>query len=159
MSGLVLYAKLTPNSAEAREHGTYPRLLHYDLQKGMAPQSIDAIAVINGRSVDVRVTLEVFPVVGVTNWQQTEGITDSQLLEQSKTVLASALRLDRTVALRGRTEVKYSDIDLARLIKHWRDRGYWPAELIFKVTAEPIPGETSVSNNVMELRLPVKAPN
>ena len=113
VSGLVLYAKLAPNSVEAKEHGTYPRLSRYDRHGGLAPDKIDVVGVVNGRDVEVRVVLEIFPIVGLTNWQETEGITDSQLLESSKTMFPSALRLEKTVRLRGRTDVKYADIDLS----------------------------------------------
>jgi hypothetical protein len=156
VSVLVLYAKIPPDSVEAKEHGKYPRLDRYDQHGGLAPDKIDVVGVVNGRDVDVQVILEVFPVVGLTNWRETEGITDSQLLESSKTKLSSALRLEKTVRLRGRTEVKYADVDLARLIKSWRDRGYWPAELVFKLTVDPVAGETSLQNNVMEYRLVVR---
>jgi hypothetical protein len=159
ISGLVLYARLAPDSAEAKEHGKYPRLKRYDQHSGLAPDKIDAVGVVNGREVEVLVVLEVFPVVGVTNWQQTEGITDTQLLESSKTLLFSALRLEKTVRLRGRTEVKYPDINLGRLIKSWRDKGFWPAEFVFRITVEPVAGETALADNVMEFRLPVQPPD
>ena len=117
VSGLVLYAKLAPNSVEAKEHGTYPRLSRYDRHGGLAPDKIDVVGVVNGKDVEVRIVLEIFPIVGLTNWQETEGITDTQLLESSKTMFPSALRLEKTVRLRGRTDVKYADIDLSRLIR------------------------------------------
>ena len=100
-----------------------------------------------------------FPVVGVTNWRQTDGITDRQLLQSSKTVLASSVRLEQVIRLSGRTNVKYSDIDLHDLIARWRDHGYWPTEMIFKLTVEPIIGETAVSNNIMEVRLAINPPD
>ena len=103
--------------------------------------------------------LEVFPVVGVTNWRQTDGITDRQLLQSSKTVLASSVRLEQVIRLSGRTNVKYSDIDLHDLVARWRDHGYWPTEMIFKLTVEPIIGETAVSNNIMEVRLAINPPD
>lgn len=159
VSGLVLYAKLDPNSAEAKEHGKYPRLNRYDKHGGLAPDKIDVVGVVNGRDVEVRIILEIFPVVGLTNWQETEGITDSQLLESSKTMFPSALRLEKTARLRGRTDVKYADLDLSRLISSWKDRGYWPAELVFRLTVEPVAGETSLANNVMEYRLAVRPPD
>ncbi len=156
VSGLVLYAKLAPNSVEAKEHGIYPRLSRYDRHGGLAPDKIDVVGVVNGRDVEVRVVLEIFPIVGLTNWQETEGITDSQLLESSKTMFPSALRLEKTVRLRGRTDVKYADVDLSRLINSWRDRGYWPAEFLFRLSVDPVAGETSLANNVMEYRLVVR---
>lgn len=159
VSGLVLYAKLAPNSVEAKEHGTYPRLSRYDRHGGLAPDKIDVVGVVNGRDVEARVVLEIFPIVGLTNWQETEGITDSQLLEGSKTMFPSALRLEKTVRLRGRTDVKYADVDLSRLITTWRDRGYWPVEFLFKLSVEPLAGETSLANNVMEYRLVVRPPD
>jgi hypothetical protein len=159
VSGLVLYAKLAANSPEAIEHGSYPELKSYDIHKGLAPERIDVVGVVNGQGVEVLVTLEVFPVVGVTNWRQTDGITDHQLLQNSKTVLASSLHLTQKVRLSGRTTVKYSDIDLHGLITRWRDRGYWPAEMIFKLTVEPIMGETALSNNIIEVKLPIYPPD
>ncbi|MGH9366537.1 MAG: hypothetical protein ACRD3M_02545 [Thermoanaerobaculia bacterium] len=159
VSGLVLYAKLAPDSVEAKQHGKYPRLNRYDTHGGLAPDKIDVVGVVNGRDVEVLVVLEIFPVVGLTNWQETEGITDSQLLESSKTMFPSVLRLDKTVRLRGRTDVKYADVDLSRLINSWRDRGYWPAEFLFKLSVEPVAGETSLANNVMEYRLAVRPPD
>lgn len=159
VSGLVLYAKLDPNSVEAKEHGKYPRLNRYDRHGGLAPDKIDVVGVVNGKDVEVRIVLEIIPVVGLTNWQETEGITDTQLLESSKTMFPSALRLEKTVRLRGRTDVKYADVDLARLINSWKDRGYWPAEFLFKLSVEPLTGETSLANNVMEYRLVVRPPD
>ena len=96
--------------------------------------------------------------MGLTNWQETEGITDSQLLESSKTMFPASLRLEKTVRLKGRTDVKYADVDLARLIGSWKDRGYWPAELLLRLSVDPVAGETSLANNVMEYRLVVRPP-
>jgi hypothetical protein len=159
VSGLVLYTKLAPNSAEAKEHGKYPQLKRWDRHDGLAPDKIDVVGVVNGRDVEVRVVLEILPVVGLTNWQETEGITDSQLLESSKTMFPSALRLEKTLRLKGRTDVKYADVELSRLINSWKDRGYWPAELVFRLTVEPVAGETSLANNVLEYRLVVRPPD
>ena len=64
VSGLVLYAKLAPDSAEAKEHGKYPRLVRWDKHGGLAPDKIDVVGVVNGRDVEVRVVLEVFPSWG-----------------------------------------------------------------------------------------------
>jgi hypothetical protein len=159
VSGLVLYTKLAPDSVEGKEHGKYPQLRKYDRHGGLAPDKIDVVGVVNGREVEVRIVLEVIPVVGLTNWQETEGITDTQLLESSKTMFPSALRLEKTVRLKGRTDVKYSDVDLSRLINSWKDKGYWPAELLFRLSVEPVAGETSLANNVMEYRLVVRPPD
>jgi len=159
VSGLVLYAKIAPDSVEAKEHGKYPRLARWDRHGGLAPEKVDAVGLVNGPELEVTVLLEVLPVVGLTNWQATEGITDSQLLESSKTMLPSMLRLERTIRLKGRTEVKFSDVDLGRLIRYWRDKGYWPAEFVFRLSVEPASGETALVNNVMEFRLAVRPPD
>jgi len=159
VSGLVLYARLAPDSVEAKEHGKYPRLARWDRHGGLAPEKVDVVGLVNGPELEVAVVLEVLPVVGLTNWQATEGITDSQLLESSKTLLPSVLRLERTIRIKGRTEVKYSDVDLGRLIRSWRDKGYWPAEFVFRLSVEPVTGETALVNNVMEFRLAVQPPD
>ncbi len=160
ISGLVLYTKLPPNSPEAKEHGLYPQITSYDRHAGLAPDKIDVVVVVNGEPPgEVTIVLEVFPVVGVTNWDHTEGITEPQLLESSKTKMPSFLRLEKTLRFRGRTEVTFSDIDLSKLIKHYTQRGFWPAEAIFIATAEPIRGETALSNNVMEFKLRMNPPD
>jgi hypothetical protein len=157
LSSLILYTKLPEGSSEAKEHGKYPQIKSYDLHGGLAPDKVDVVVVVNGKPAgEVTIVLEVFPTVGLTNWNQTEGITELQLLESSKTRLSGFLRLERTLRFEGRTDIKFSDIDLSKVIKHFVQRGFWPAELIFKVTAEPIPGETALSNNVMEFTLQMK---
>ena len=100
--------------------------------------------------------LEVFPVVGVTNWAATEGITDTQLLEASKTRLASFFRIEQRVMFKGRSEVTFGDVDLSSIIDHYTILGFWPVEVLFRASVQPIRGESSLSNNVMESRLPLK---
>jgi hypothetical protein len=154
LSGLILYTKLPEGSSEAKEYGMYPQIKSYDLHGGLAPDKVDVVVVVNGKpSEEVSIVLEVFPVVGLTNWNQTEGITDLQLLESSKTTLSGVLRLEKTQRFEGRTDIKFVDIDLSKIIKHFTQRCFWPAELIFKATAEPVLGETALSNNVMEFKL------
>ena len=110
------------------------------------------MVVANGNPTgEVTIVLEVFPVVGLTNWSQTEGITELQLLESSKTRLSGILRLENTLRFEGRTDVKFESIDLSKIINHFKQRNLWPAELIFKATAEPVIGETALSNNIMEV--------
>jgi hypothetical protein len=160
LSGLVLYTRLAANSPEAKKHGTNPQITSYDLHGGLAPDKIDAIVVVNGNPPDpVTIVLEVFPVVGLTNWVETEGITDTQLLADSKTRLASVLKLEKPLSVRGRTQVEFKDIDLLAIVNHYKKLGFWPAELVFRATAAPVAGETSLSNNVMELVFPVKPPD
>jgi hypothetical protein len=157
LSGLLLYAKLPEGSAEAKEYGKYPQVKSYDLHGGLAPEKVDVVVIVNGKpSEEVFIVLEVFPIVGLTNWEETEGITEYQLLERSKTGLSGVLRLEKKLIFKGRTEVKFLDIDLKKIINHFVQRGYWPAELIFRATAEPIAGETSLANNIIEFRFPMK---
>ena len=152
LSGLIVYTKLSEGSSEAEEHGTYPQITKYDPHSGLAPAKIDAVVVANGNPTgEVTIVLEVFPVVGLTNWSQTEGITELQLLESSKTRLSGILRLENTLRFEGRTDVKFESIDLSKIINHFKQRNLWPAELIFKATAEPVIGETALSNNIMEV--------
>lgn len=160
VSAVVLYTKLQSGTSEAKEYGTYPEVKRFDHHGGLAPKVIDVVAVVNGKtSEQVVVVLEVFPVVGVTNWSETEGITDTQLLEASKTRLSAALRLEQTVKLGKRTDVKFADIGLAEIVERYKKKGFWPAELIFRVTAEPVAGETALSNNVMEFKLQMVPPD
>ena len=152
LSGLIVYTKLSEGSSEAKEHGTYPQITKYDPHSGLAPAKIDVVVVANGNPTgEVTIVLEVFPVVGLTNWSQTEGITELQLLESSKTRLSGILRLENTLRFEGRTDVKFESIDLSKIINHFKQRNLWPAELIFKATAEPVIGETALSNNIMEV--------
>jgi len=151
LSGLILYEKLPEGSPEAKEYGSYPQVQSYDLHGGLSPDKVDVVVVVNGKSSEeVTIVLEVFPIVGLTNWSQTEGITEAQLLEKSKTMLSGILRLEKRLRIEGRTDIKFSSIDLSKIIKHFVQRNFWPAELVFKATAEPVLGETALSNNVME---------
>jgi hypothetical protein len=154
VSSLILYTKVPEGSPEAKEYGRYPQITNYDPHGGLAPEKVDVVVVVNGITAEeVTIVLELFPVVGLTNWNQTEGITEPQLLESSKTMLSGVLRLEKRLRLKGRTDVKFSDIGLSKITKPFVRRNFWPTELVFKATAEPISGETALSNNVMEFRL------
>ena len=160
LSGLVVYTKLAPGTKAAKEYGTYPMIDRYDAHSGLAPHDVDVSAVVNGRDGEnVTVVLEIRPVVGVTNWDKTEGITDTQLLENSKTELPCEIQKEAAVVIKGRTSVKFPDIPIGEIIRKYDKLRYWPAELIFRVAALPIRGETSLSNNVMELRFKVLVPD
>lgn len=157
ISGIVLYTKLPDGSPEAKEYGTYPKIKSYDPHAGLAPEKVDVVVIVNGKnSEEVTTVLEIFPVAGITNWEQTEGITELQLLDNSKVTLSGELRLEKKVLISGRTEIKFSNIDISKIIKSLVQRDFWPAELIFKAVTEPIKGETSLLNNIMEFRLQMK---
>jgi hypothetical protein len=160
VSSLVLYARLSEQSVEAKEHGKYPQLKSYNLHSGLAPDNIDVIAVVNGNAPEgATVVLEVIPVVGLTNWQATEGITETQMLDNSKTAMPVFLRLEQKVRFDKRTDVKFANVSLRDVIRHYRERGFWPAEVLFRTTIEPVAGETSLANNVMQYRLSVSPPD
>lgn len=160
LSSLVAYADLAEGSPEAEQHGTRPQVEVWDLHAGLAPRQLDVVAVVNGeRAEPVNIVLEVVPVVGVTNWAATEGITEPQLLQVSKTPLAVLVRREQQQALDGRIEVTFEGLDLGAIIDHYRALDLWPAELVLRVVAEPLAGETALDNNVMELRLPLHPPD
>jgi hypothetical protein len=157
ISGLIIYTNLPEGSSEAKEYGSYPQITKYDPHGGLAPEKVDVVVVANGNPTEgVTIVLEVFPVVGLTNWSQTEGITELQLLESSKTKLSAILRLEKALRLEGRTDVKFEAIDLLKIINHFKRLNLWPAALIFKATAEPVIGETAISNNIMEVTFAMK---
>jgi hypothetical protein len=160
VSSLVVYAKLAEQSVEAKQHGKYPQLKAYNLHSGLAPDNVDVVAVVNGSAMEgVTVVLEVIPIVGVTNWQATEGITETQMLEDSKTRMPVFQRLEQKVRFDKRTDVKFVNVSLRDVIRQYRQKGFWPADVLFRTTIEPAAGETALRNNVMEYRLPVSPPD
>jgi len=160
ISSLAAYTDLPEGSPEAEEHGARPQVTAWDRHAGLAPERLDVVVVVNGRRPEpVTLVLEVVPVVGLTNWAATDGITEPQLLEASKTALAAVVRREQQQALNGRTEVTFAGLDLAAIIERYRALDLWPAELVLRVVAAPLAGETSLANNVMELRLPLRPPD
>jgi hypothetical protein len=156
LSELVVYALPTPG-LEGDAPGGGPTLLEaWDPHGGLSPSTVDVVVVVNGGLDDpVRVVLELVPVVGLTNWANTEGITDLALLDASKTSLPASVRLEQEQAVQGRTEVRFPGIDLSSIIDGYVALDLWPAELIVRATALPRAGETSLRNNVLERRLPL----
>jgi hypothetical protein len=156
LSELVVYA-LPPPGLEGEAPGGGSTILEaWDPHGGLSPSTVDVVVVVNGGLDDpVRVVLELVPVVGLTNWANTEGITDLALLDASKTSLPASVRLEQEQAVQGRTEVRFSGIDLSSIIDAYVALDLWPAELIVRATALPRADETSLRNNVLERRLPL----
>jgi hypothetical protein len=101
--------------------------------------------------------LEVYPVVGATDWERTEGNTNMKLLEETKTRLAASVRFERTVS--GDTQITFPNINIQKIIDTYSSRHLWVRELVFRVCLQPVTDERELGNNVKELKLVLDPPD
>ena len=168
ISGVTLHTMVRPTTPTTTEEDgevtvtkvdPYPEVVLYDPNSGLAPENVDVLVSVNGDSpYQSLLYLEVIPVVGATNWARTNGSTEQQLLQKSKTRMPAFFRRSRKLIVGGRSEITFSRINIAEIIDAYAKNGFWPAQIVFRATVYPVAGEVALSNNVMEFILTMTTP-
>ena len=135
--------------------GKHKTLERYNLHLDSAPDFVNVkINFKIGKEDNQRLTLEVFPIVGVTRWGETEGITDLKYLEKTKQSLNSFYTFNKIVG-HDQTECIFDGINIGAIISYYSSKQLWPIQIIFKATLSPSAKEQDIKNNVKEIVLPV----
>ncbi|MEZ5582222.1 MAG: hypothetical protein R3F37_05035 [Candidatus Competibacteraceae bacterium] len=128
------------------------------LHATLAPKQLDVVVQTKGHGVTTLV-VDIVPVVGMTDWDNTEGITDMALLEKTKTAFPSVLRYTQTVTLTGDSHFTVADVPVGTIIGQFTAVKLWPRNLIFRVGLLPIVGESALNNNVAQHELLMDPPD
>jgi hypothetical protein len=140
------------------EWGAYPIIERYNLHTALAPRTVDVVVIASGEGKTTLV-LDILAVVGVTNWAETEGITDLKLLEESKTTLSSFYRFEQPVVVHGRSTFTINDVSLKTLVETFSRLQFWPRQVIFRAGLLPIEGEKRLANNINQFDLILDPPD
>ncbi|MEE4379255.1 MAG: hypothetical protein V2J55_17330 [Candidatus Competibacteraceae bacterium] len=158
IESIALHAKLAEDSPDFKELGGYPQLKRYSLHATLAPKQLDVVVHTKGTGVTTLV-VDIAPVVGMTDWDNTEGITDMALLEKTKTTFPSVLRYTQAVTLKGDSRFTVTDVPIETIVKQFTAVKLWPRNLVFRVGLLPIAGESMLSNNVAQYELVMDPPD
>lgn len=153
-----LHFKVERSHPDYARLGGYPLLEKYNLHLSTAPDNVDVVVTMEGQGATTLI-LDVLPEVGVTNWADREGITDLKMLEETKTVLPSFCRIERSVKLAGKTSITIKAISLKKVINTFSSNLFWPRTLKFRVGILPVKGETTLTDNVSTLDLVLDPPD
>lgn len=156
VESLQLHTRLGLDHPDRAKLGAYPVVERYNVHSGLAPHEVDLLVSVHAPSA-TSLDLEVYPVVGATDWERTEGITNMKLLEETKTRLSASLRLQKTVT--GDIQVTFPNIDIQNIIDTYSSRHLWVRELVFRVCLQPIGNEQVLRNNVKGLKLVLDPPD
>jgi hypothetical protein len=158
VESIALHAKLTADNPDFEELGAYPRLERYSLHATLAPEQLDVVVQTKGQG---RTTLivDIVPIVGMTDWDKTEGITDMDLLEKTKTAFPTVLRYTQAVALEGDSHFTIADVPIGKIVEQFTAVKLWPRTLIFRVGLLPIAGESELKNNVAQYEFIMDPPD
>ncbi|MDH5729141.1 MAG: hypothetical protein OEZ58_09140 [Gammaproteobacteria bacterium] len=146
ITALQLKAEVLSFAENKRLAKQYTMLQTYDVQMGRNPEKANLHVSVAGNAKSF-IVVDIIPVVGLTGWATTEGITNTQLLSSSKTPLASVLRLEQSVELSSGSSEAIFKIDLASIIEQFTQKYLWPVELHFNASLFPSSDESSLADN------------
>ncbi len=158
VEGIALHTHLNKQHPDFEQLGLYPVVKRYNLHEGMAPSEIDVVVELDGQG-ETTVVLSIEPTVGVTRWQETEGITDLKVLEASKTAFPPVLRLEQEVQLAASERLVFPKVPIKQIVDFYARSHFWPRQLVFRVGVVPVKGETNLKDNVKQVSLTMDPPD
>jgi len=125
----------------------------HNVHIGSAPDRVNVRVLMDDLEPGSHLILEVIPVVGMTDWVKNEGITDVELLAKSQVSMPAFY--SKKIELKGNEKEVLEGIDVREIIKYYAGKHLWPSNILFKASLSMTKHETDLSNNFVEISLPV----
>lgn len=154
LKAVTLHAKIAKTHPDFKTLGSYPEFTRYNIHRELAPDQFDVLVRGEGRQGQ-KVFLEVKSIVGLTGWQQNEGITDHKLLESSATPMPLLHTATQTLNTSGSFELSWKELPLKQWLDTFAEKDLWVKTLGVVVYLDVLKGEKELAGNRRAVEIPI----